>query len=102
MITRCSTITTLAGQSGIDARGLMYIALLIALCLVGFIIIVQVKRRIFDDQPNRDQSSATLMESLDQMRRTGQISEDEYQRTRRSIIEKTRAMLDPDSTDSDQ
>lgn len=84
---------TLAQNATLDTRAFIYIVLLIVLCIVGFIVIVSVKRRIFDDSKEQDQSGATLMESLEHMRKTGQISQSEYEQTRRTIIEKTRAML---------
>ncbi|MCR9076430.1 MAG: hypothetical protein NXI07_10375 [bacterium] len=85
--------TTLAQNATLDMRAFVYIVLLIVLCIVGFVIIISVKRRIFDDKNEQDQSSGTLMESLEHMRKTGQISQEEYEQTRRTIIEKTRAML---------
>lgn len=84
---------TLAQNATLDTRAFIYIVLLIVLCIVGFIVIVSVKRRIFDDSKEQDQSGATLMESLEHMRKTGEISQAEYEQTRRTIIEKTRAML---------
>lgn len=85
--------TTLAQNATLDMRAFVYIVLLIVLCIVGFVIIISVKRRIFDDKSEQDQSSGTLMESLEHMRKTGQISQEEYEQTRRTIIEKTLAML---------
>ncbi|MFG0244620.1 MAG: hypothetical protein ACF8MF_01035 [Phycisphaerales bacterium JB052] len=89
-------VPTLAQQAGLDARAFFYILLLLILCIVGFIIIMSVKRRIFSNSNEQDQSTATLMESLEHMRRSGEISQAEYDQTRRTIIEKTRAMLDED------
>ena len=92
---------TLAQNATLDARAFIYIVLLIVLCIVGFLIIVSVKRRIFDESKEQDQSGATLMESLEHMRQTGQISQSEYEQTRATIIAKTRAMLrDDDAHDS--
>jgi uncharacterized membrane protein len=88
-----AALPTLAQNATLDTRAFIYIVLLIVLCIVGFIVIVSVKRRIFDDSKEQDQSGATLMESLEHMRKTGQISQAEYEQTRRTIIEKTRAML---------
>jgi len=84
-------------QSSLDARAFLYILLLIILAIVGGLIILAVKRRIFDERNDQDQSTATLMETLERMRRTGEISQAEYEQTRRTIIEKTRAMLDRDN-----
>lgn len=89
-------VPTIAQQSGLDARAFLYILLLLILCIVGFIIIMSVKRRIFSNSNEQDQSTGTLMESLEHMRRSGEISQAEYDQTRRTIIEKTRAMLDDD------
>lgn len=88
---------TLAQQSSLDGRAFIYLILLIILAIVGGLIIFSVKRRIFDESKEQDQSSGTLMESLEQMRRKGEISEEEYQQTRRTIIERTRAMLNRDA-----
>jgi uncharacterized membrane protein len=84
---------TLAQNATLDTRAFIYIILLIILCIVGFIIIMSVKRRLFDDSKEQDQSGATLMESLEHMRKTGEISQEEYDQTRRTIVERTRAML---------
>ena len=92
-----ATDFTFAQQSGLDGRAFLYVLLLIILCVVGFIIIISVKRRIFDDSSEQDQSAGTLMESLENMRRSGEISQEEYDQTRRTIIEKTRAMLNHDA-----
>jgi len=83
----------LAQNATLDTRAFIYIILLIVLCIVGFIIIMSVKRRIFDESKEQDQSAATLMESLEHMKKSGEISQEEYEQTRRIIIEKTRAML---------
>lgn len=88
---------TLAQQSTLDGRAFLYIILLIVLAIIGGLVIFSVKRRIFDDSNEQDQSAGTLMESLEQMRRSGEISEEEYQQTRRTIIERTRAMLNRDA-----
>ena len=88
---------TIAQQSTLDGRAFLYIILLIVLAIIGGLVIFSVKRRIFDDSNEQDQSAGTLMESLEQMRRSGEISEEEYQQTRRTIIERTRAMLNRDA-----
>ena len=97
---------TLAQNATLDTRAFIYIILLIVLCVIGFVIIMSVKRRIFDDTKEQDQSAGTLMESLEHMRKTGQISQEEYEQTRRTIVEKTRAMLhegkDSDKGNSEQ
>jgi flagellar biosynthesis/type III secretory pathway M-ring protein FliF/YscJ len=84
---------TLAQNATLDTRAFIYIVLLIILCIAGFVIIMSVKRRIFDESKEQDQSAATLMESLEHMRKSGEISQEEYEQTRRTVIEKTRAML---------
>lgn len=81
-------------QQSLDARAFIYILLLIILAVIGGMVIFAVKRRIFDDRRDQDDSGATLMESLERMRRSGEISQEEYEQTRKTIIEKTRAMLD--------
>jgi uncharacterized membrane protein len=93
---------TLAQQSTLDGRAFINIILLIILAVIGGMIIFSVKRRIFDDNNEQDQSAGTLMESLEHMRKTGQISEEEYQQTRRTIIERTKAMLDRDKEPPDE
>lgn len=97
-----NTDLILAQNATLDARAFIYIILLIILAVIGGMVIFAVKRRIFDERRDQDQSAATLMESLDRMRRSGEISQEEYEQTRKTIIEKTRAMLDrendPDPT----
>lgn len=90
----------LAQQSAPDARAFVYILLLIILAVVGGMVIFAVKRRLFDQSQEQDRSTATLMESLEHMRQSGEISQEEYDRTRRTIIEKTRASLDRTDTPS--
>lgn len=92
-----NAMLTLAQNATLDSRAFIYIILLIVLCVIGFVIIMSVKRRIFDDSKEQDQSAGTLMESLEHMRKTGQISQEEYEQTRRTIVDKTRAMLHEDS-----
>ncbi len=90
-------LPTLAQQSTLNGRSFFYLLLVIILAVIGGMVIFSVKRRIFDDSTSRDQSAATLMESLESMRESGEISEEEYQQTRRTIIDRTRAMLDRDA-----
>jgi hypothetical protein len=94
-------LTLTLSQQSLDARAFVYIILLIALAIIGGLVIFAVKRRIFDDSKQQDHSGATLMESLERMRRSGEISQAEYEQTRRTIIEKTRAMLDADNENAD-
>ena len=93
---------TLAQNATLDMRAFIYIVLLIILCIVGFVVIMSVKRRVFNNAKEQDQSSATLMESLEEMRKTGQISQAEYEQTRQTIIAKTRAMLHEDDNPPNQ
>jgi hypothetical protein len=63
----------------------LWVAILIAVILVGFVLLMWLKRRIFSADAAQEQSGG-LMDSLRQMRDSGQISKEEYDATRKAMI----------------
>lgn len=90
-------------QSGIDPKLWLYFLLLLAVLFVGAIVIFAIRRAMFTHE-NSDLGSAGggLLEHLDEMKRTGQITNEEYKTTRQSIIKNASQRLrDEDSTEPD-
>lgn len=81
-------------QSSLDPKAFVYFGILIVLAIAGGMLIFAAKRRLFKDDDNQTHSSAGLMATLDQMRRDGKISQEEYDQTRRTIVGKTIEQLD--------
>lgn len=76
-------------QSTLDPKIWIYFLLLIILVAIGAIAIFTLRRKLFSqDEPDSMSTGGGLMEHLDQMRKSGAISEQEYQVTRRTIIDK--------------
>jgi hypothetical protein len=63
----------------------LWVAILIAVILVGFVLLMWLKRRIFTADAAQEQSGG-LMDNLRQMRDSGQISKEEYDATRKAMI----------------
>jgi hypothetical protein len=76
-----------------DSGGVfLWVAILIAIILIGFVLLMWLKRRIFSDAAQ--EQSGGLMDSLRQMRDSGQISKEEYDATRKAMIARM-ASVDP-------
>jgi uncharacterized membrane protein len=71
----------------------LWVAILIAVILVGFVLLMWLKRRIFSADTAQEQSGG-LMDKLRQMRDSGQISKEEYDATRKAMIARM-ASIDP-------
>lgn len=76
-----------------DPKYWIYILFLILLVLLGGGLIMAAKKRLLWRDDQNQQVGGGLMEHLDEMKRTGKITEQEYESTRRSIIEKAAANL---------
>lgn len=88
-----ASLPTLA-QTGLDLRAFVYLGLLLIIAVVGGILIFAAKRRVLSDKDDESDSGAGLMATLDRMLKNGEISREEYDLTRRTIIEKTLEKLD--------
>jgi uncharacterized membrane protein len=93
-------VYTLLAQAGPPAKGrgdtggvFLWVAILIAIILVGFVLLMWLKRRIFSADSAQEQSGG-LMDNLRQMRDSGQISKEEYDATRKATIARM-ASVDP-------
>lgn len=79
---------TLAAQS-LDPKIWFYFALLLVTIAAGAIIIYALRRSLFTkDDLSANAPGGGLLEHLDEMKRTGQITPEEYNATRQSIIDK--------------
>jgi len=75
-------------QSVVDPKIWFYFILLLAMIFVGAIAIFAIRRSLFsNDEFTANQPGGGLMEHLDEMRRAGQITNEEYEITRKSIID---------------
>ena len=71
----------------------LWILALIGVVLVGAFVLLAVRRKLLHDDQQTLDPNAGLFEQLDAMRRSGQMSEEEYAQTRRAMIEKHRSGL---------
>lgn len=79
----------LLAQSTIDPKVWVYFLVLIILVAIGAVVIFTLRQKLFSqDELDSMSTGGGLMEHLDQMRKSGTISEEEYQVTRRTIIDK--------------
>ncbi|MBL4879692.1 MAG: hypothetical protein JKX82_00075 [Oleispira sp.] len=84
---------TLAAQS-IDPKIWLYFALLLGAILIGAIAIFTLRKNLFsNDQQAVNAPGGGLLEHLDEMKRTGQITKEEYEATRATIIENASRQL---------
>jgi len=80
---------TLLAQTTLTPGVWLLFGLLIVLALVGGIIIFAVRRRVLDDRDENSEAHSGFMGSLDQMLRKGEITQEEYDRTKRRVVERT-------------
>jgi len=80
-------ILTLA-QSRIDPAIWLYLGLLILLAIFGGLLIFAFRAKLFShDDLNASSTGGGLLEHLDAMLNAGEITKEEYDQTRRSIID---------------
>jgi uncharacterized membrane protein len=73
-----------ASQGGRDTTGVfLWVGILIALLLVGFIVMMFLRKRMFAAE-TMDQS-AGFMDSLREMRNSGQMSQEEFDAARKAM-----------------
>jgi hypothetical protein len=82
------TDLTLAQGFAAQPKVLALLGFVLFLALVGIALIVYIQKRILSDRDDKDQGG-TLFSDLRAMRDRGEISDDEYERTRAVIIAKT-------------
>jgi hypothetical protein len=94
-------------QSRIDPAIWLYLGLLILLAIFGGLLIFALRAKLFShDDLNASSTGGGLMEHLDSMLKAGEITKDEYDQTRRSIIDKAvkrqdQTRRDPPDNESD-
>jgi len=88
-------------SQSIDPKLWMYFVILLAVIFVGGIAIFAIRRALFSqDQSITHKTGGGLLEHLDEMKRNGQITTEEYEVTRKSIIEEaSRSMSEETPTD---
>ncbi len=93
----------LAQTATVDPDYWLAIALLFVALILGAVILYSVRRRMMSSEDSRSNSpGGGLLEHLDEMKRTGQITKEEFDQTRRAIIEKaSRQMKDDEPDDQD-
>lgn len=94
---RVTELHLLAQSSGDTTRVLIWIGVLIAVALAGGAIAMLVRSRLLS--PDDDADGGTLLEQLQKMRDRGEISDEEFRATRRTMIERAeqrRAQKDDD------
>ncbi|GEM_PF-700450 len=82
-------------------RMLIFIGVMIMAVVVFGLVVVQLRKRLFAKADSAN-SSALLMDDLRAMRSRGAITEDEYQRTRRRLVESLAASSAPQLSDPSQ
>lgn len=76
-------------QSAASNRALVWVGVLLAAVLIGGFFMILLRKRLFaKDAPM--ESSASLMESVRQMHKTGQISTEEFDRVRKKLARQVR------------
>tara|TARA_R110002072_G_scaffold150953_5_gene299892 strand:+ start:20582 stop:20944 length:363 start_codon:yes stop_codon:yes gene_type:complete len=97
------TSPLLAQGAAADPDYWLAIALLFVVLILGAVILYSVRRRMMSSEDSRSNSpGGGLLEHLDEMKRTGQITKEEFDQTRRAIIEKaSRQMKDDELGEKD-
>lgn len=81
-----------AKQSASREQVLILCGALIGVCLAGGVAILLLRRRLLSRE-NSAAASATLMEQLRGMRDRGELSSEEFEKTRQAMIRKARGEL---------
>jgi len=71
----------------IDPKIWFYFALLLGAIVFGAIVIFTLRRNLFSNDQSVNAPGGGLLEHLDEMKRSGQITQSEYDSTRASIID---------------
>jgi hypothetical protein len=91
----------------IDPKIWLYFALLLGAIVFGGIIIFTLRRNLFSNNQSVNAPGGGLLEHLDEMKRSGQITQSEYDSTRASIIDTAKnrfaeAKIEQDKIDQEQ
>lgn len=78
-------------QIHVDPSFWIWLIALIILVLIGGGIIFAVRRRLFMEDTSPDFQSGGMLEQIRALRDQGKITDEEYEETRRSLIEKVSA-----------
>ncbi len=88
-------------QSKVDPKIWIFVLLLLALVGFGGILIFAIRRRLFEDRDNGPSIGGGIFEHLDQMKRDGTITQEEYDQTRSSIIERSAQQLKDEGSEKE-
>ncbi|MGV6814972.1 MAG: hypothetical protein ACWA5W_08195 [Phycisphaerales bacterium] len=78
----------------IDPKIWFYFALLLAMVLLGAIIIFTIRRNLFSNDRSVNPAGGGLLEHLDEMKRSGKITQEEYNTTRATIIQNAKNRIE--------
>ena len=79
----------LLAQSTPNTRALMWVGILLAVALVGGFFMILLRKKLFAKESPME-GSASLMESVREMHKKGQISTEEFDRVRKGLARKVR------------
>jgi len=80
--------TLTLAQSKVDPALWLYLGFLILLIIIGGLLIFALRAKLFaNDDLASDSTGGRLMEHLDEMLKAGTITKEEYDQTRRTIID---------------
>lgn len=82
------TAMLLAQSNPAQPKVFALLGLVLFIALVGIVLIVYIQKRILSDRDDNDQGG-TLFSDLRAMRDRGEITDDEFERTRAVVIAKT-------------
>ncbi len=85
----------------IDPKIWLYFALLLGAVLVGGMIIFTLRRNLFARGQDVNPAGGGLLEHLDEMKRSGKITQAEYDSTRLTIINSAKAKFEQDKHERD-
>ena len=82
----------------IDPKAWLYFGLLLAMVFAGAMVIFALRKSLLTNDTLSSQApGGGLLEHLDEMRRTGQITKEEYDATRRTIIDRAAEQMNAQS-----
>ncbi len=94
-------LPTLA-QSSPDPKFWLYFALLLLVLIVGGLFIFALRRKLFaHDDHDTHRAGGGLLEHLDELKRSGKMSKEEYDITRQTIIERASRELKENNEPTD-
>lgn len=87
------TLLQAANRNALPTQVLLWVGVLIVLAMLGGAFVMVLRRRMFDRSSDGG-AAGSLLEDLRRMRRSGEISEAEFEQARRKLTEKLARSLD--------